>query len=105
MRMARPLRPVAVLTGVTVPEMALTTNAVCPDDLNATAVGEYPTGMSRPATAEPRVAAIGVTVSESPPTAYTVVLSGATATALVACPAGTGRPARRLATLMGVTVE
>jgi hypothetical protein len=42
----RPACPVFVLTGVTVPEIVFTTNAVPP--VMATAAGEYPTGMPRP---------------------------------------------------------
>ena len=54
-------------TGVTVPEIVLTTYAVPPDREIAIAAGEYPTGMPGPA--RPVAAVIGVTVSESPPTA------------------------------------
>ena len=43
-----PATPVAVLTGVSVPEIVFTTYAVPPDGEMATAAGEYPTGMPRP---------------------------------------------------------
>ena len=56
-----------VLTGVTVPEIVLTTYAVPPEREIAIAAGEYPTGMADRARLVPPV--MGVTSSESPPTA------------------------------------
>jgi hypothetical protein len=69
----------------------------------ATAAGEYPTGMPRPA--RPVAAVIGVTVSESPPVTKTFVPPGVTASELGAWPAGTAGPGRPVATLIGVTVS
>src|SRR4029077_6929662 len=60
----RPATPVAVLTGVSVPEIVFTTYAVPSDGEMATAAGEYPTGMPRPA--RPVAAVMAVTVSEAP---------------------------------------
>src|SRR5215470_7499152 len=88
----RPATPVAVLTGVSVPEIVFTTYAVRPDGEMATAAGEYPTGMPRPA--RPVAALMGVTVSESPPATKTWVLPGVTASELGAWPAGTAGPGR-----------
>jgi hypothetical protein len=71
----------------------------------ATASGEYPTGIPRPA--RPVAAVIGVTVSESTPTTNTFVLAGVTASAFGAWPAGMAGmagPGRSVAVLIGVTV-
>src|SRR6185369_6467909 len=96
-----PATPVAVLTGVSVPEIVFTTYAVPPDGEMATAAGEYPTGMPRPT--RPVAAVMAVTVSESP-TTTTFVLPGVTASELGAWPTGTAGPGRPAAVLIGVTV-
>src|SRR6185369_4387249 len=97
----RPATPVAVLTGVSVPEIVFTTYAVPSDGEMATAAGEYPTGMPRPA--RPVAAVMAVTVSESPPTTKTFVLPGVTASELGAWPTGTAGPDGRAGTAGGCT--
>src|SRR5690242_8854385 len=61
-RIGRPARRVPVLTGVTVPEPRLTTYAVRPSGVRATASGSCPTGIGRPLRSVVR--STGVTVPE-----------------------------------------
>jgi hypothetical protein len=86
-----PAVPLAVVIGVTVPEVVLTTYTVLPLGVMAIAAGSRPTVMAGPGLFV--AVSMGVTVPEAPFTTYAVLPSGEMAMATGSLPTVIGVPA------------